>query len=619
VLVTQSQLESARSRAAGRGRIAAARSPAPRWLAPAVVAAVTLLAYHNSLLGPFIFDDFDAIAANPRIHRLWPLSGVLGGTARPFAALTFALNYAAGGLDVRGYHAVNLAIHALAALTLFAILRRTFAFTRGGGLDRGAAEGLALAAAALWAAHPLNTQAVTYVVQRAESLAALLYLLTLYAAIRGAASPARARGWYAAATLAAALGAATKPLLVSAPLLVLLYDRFFLAPSFRAALRSRGALYLGLAASWGVAIGLAIAAPDSAAGFELETVTPLAYAATQPGVVCHYLKLAFWPDPLVLDYGWPLASRASEIVGPALLLLGLGVVTIRAALKWEPAAYLGMWFLLVLAPSSSLFPIQDPAFEHRMYLPLVAPVVLLVVAGHALLARRPGLRPAVVGLAIVALAVACGLTIRRNHDYRSEVAIWSDTVAKRPHNPRANMSLGRALLRVHDAAGAMPHLAEAVRLAPRYPEAHNNMGAALAEQGRIEEATSEFRTALELKPGLTDARANLARALLRRSRFAEAEEEYRKLAGERPEDAEVHAGRGTALVGLGRYEPAVAEYEQALRIANGSAELHNNMGIALARLGRLDAAVEHFREALRLAPDFAPARENLDRALRQRG
>jgi Flp pilus assembly protein TadD len=387
----------------------------------------------------------------------------------------------------------------------------------------------------------------------------------------------------------------------------------------RAALRSRGALYAGLAASWAVAIGLALAAPDSAAGFGLETVTPLAYAATQPGVVCHYLKLAFWPDPLVLDYGWPLASRAAEIVAPALLLLGLGAVTVRAALKREPAGYLGLWFLLVLAPSSSLFPIQDPAFEHRMYLPLVAPIVGLVVAGRALIVRRPGLRPAVVALAVAAVAVACGLTIRRNHDYRSEVAIWSDTVAKRPLNPRANMSLGRALLRAHDATGAMPHLAEAVRLAPRYPEAHNNLGAALAEQDRIDESMVEFRTALALKPGLTDARSNLARALLRRSRFDEAAEQYRALVGERPEDADIHAGFGTALVGQGRYEPAVAEYEQALRLAPGSAQLHNNMGIALVRLGRRESAVEHFREALRLAPGFAPARENLERALRQGG
>jgi Flp pilus assembly protein TadD len=529
--------------------------------------------------------------------------------------MTLAANYAIGRLAVFGYHALNLAIHVMAALTLFAILRRTLASPRHGGAA-GAAQGLALAAAALWAAHPLNTGAVTYSIQRAESLAALFYLLTLYATIRGAGSPRHAAPWYALAGLACALGAATKPLVVSAPLVVLLYDRFFLSDSFAAALRARAGLYAALAASWAVTIGLSLAAPDTAAGFGLGTVTPIAYAATEPGVVCHYLKLAFWPEPLVLDYAWPLARSAADVVLPALGLAALAAVALHQALRLRPAGFLGLWFFLVLGPSSSFFPIQDPAFEHRMYLPLVAPVVLLAVAGHALLAGRLKRRGAAIGVALVAVAVACTLTIRRNRDYRSEIAIWSDVVAKRPQNPRGQMSLGRGLLRVHDLAAAMPHLESAVRLAPRYPEAHNNLGVGFAEQGRLDEATTEFRAALDLEPGLADARGNLARALLRQSKFEEAVVQYQELVRERPASQELYTDLGTALVGQGRPAEAVAAYEQALRLGPGSAQIHNNLGIALARLGRREEAVAHFREALRLQPDFAPAGQNLDRALR---
>ena len=594
-------------------------APASRWLAPAFVAAVAFIAYHNSLAGPFIFDDLDSIVGNVRIRHLWPLASVVAGTARPLVALSFAVNYALGGLDVHGYHALNLSIHALAALTLFAILRRTFAGPRLGARYAGAADGLALAAAMLWAAHPLNTQAVTYVVQRSESLASLLYLVTLYAVIRGAASARHARPWYAVAAAACAVGAAAKPLVVSAPLVVLLYDRLFLAESFGAALRRRGALYAALAASWLVAIGLAIAAPDTAAGFRLETATPLAYAATQPGVVCHYLKLAFWPDPLVLDYGWPLAKSAGEILAPGLVLATIAAVTLRESLRLRALGFLGLWFLLVLAPSSSLFPINDPAFEHRMYLPLVAPIVLVVVGGYEILVLRLGLRRAAAALAILAVIASCALTIRRNRDYRSEIAIWSDVVAKRPSSPRGNMNLGRALLRVHEAAGATPHLENAVRLAPRYPEARNNLGAALAEQGRLEDATAEFRAALALVPSMTDARANLERALLRQARYEEARAQCDVLVREQPGDQELHADLGTALVGLGRQAEAVAAYEQALRLGPGSAQIHNNLGIALVRLGRNEDAVAHFREALRLQPDFTPARQNLERAQRRGG
>ena len=584
-----------------------------RWLAPILIAATVAIAYHNSLTGPFVFDDRDSIVENPRIRSL---ATSLSGTSRPVVALTLAANYALGGIDVRGYHVVNVAIHLLAALTLFAILRRTFASPRLAARYANAADGLALAAAALWAAHPLATQAVTYVIQRAESLAALFYLLTLYAAFRGASSARRARPWYALAAVACALGAASKPLVASAPLVVLLYDRFFLADSLRVALRRRGALYAGLAASWLVAIALATSSPDTSAGFGLGSVSPLTFAAAQPGVVCHYLRLAFWPHPLVLDYGWPAVRSAADLVAPALVLATLAAFTLRESLRLSPAGFAGMWFFLVLAPSSSLFPIRDLAFEHRMYLPLVSPVVLAVVAGHELLARRMRRPKAAAALAALAIAAACGLTILRNHDYRSEIAIWSDVVVKRPLNARGHNNLGRALLRLRDPAGAMPHLVNAVRLAPDYPEARNNLGAALAEQGRLDDAMVQFRAALEIAPNMTDARMNLARALLRTSRFEEAVPQYEMLVRVRPANAEFHADLGTARAALGRLAEAVAAYQQALGLAPNAPEVHNNLGVALMRLGRRDEAVSHFREAVRLKPDFAPARQNLERALR---
>lgn len=566
----------------------AARAPtathprSPGWLAPAAIAAAAGIAYHNSFSGPFVFDDLDSIVENPSIRQLWPPFDVLAGTSRPVVAVTLAANYALGGLAVHGYHAVNLAIHLLAALTLLAILRRTFAGPRLGERYGSVSNGLALAAAALWVVHPLNTQAVAYVIQRAESLAGLLYLLTLYGTIRGASSVRHAGPWYALAATSCALGAATKPLVVSAPIVVLLYDRFFLADSFRAALRRRGALYGALAASWGLMMGLAVVAPDSAAGFHLERVSPLAYAATQPGVVWHYLRLALWPDPLVLDYGWPLAKDAAGIVLPALALMGIAGAALREALRLRPIGFVCLWFLLVLAPSSSVFPIHDPAFEHRMYLPLVAPVVLTVVAGHELLARRGRFRKATTALAILGVAAGCGLTIRRNRDYRSEIAIWSDVVAKRPGNARGHNNLGRALLRVHDTGGAMPHLRNAVRLAPDYPEAHNNLGAALAERNRLEEAIVEFRDALTLKPELVEARKNLARAFLRQSRFSESIGQYQALLRLQPSNAPAWEGLGDAFSGARNFEEAIRSYREAVRLDSGLAVAHNNLGLALA-------------------------------------
>ncbi|MES1167228.1 MAG: hypothetical protein ABUL68_04430, partial [Pseudomonadota bacterium] len=226
-------------------------------------------AYFNSFSVPFIFDDAASIAQNSTIRHLSQLGNVLSGppwgaltvNGRPLLNLTLALNYALGGLAVGGYHGVNLAIHILAGLTLFGIVRRTLQQARLAGRFGEAALPLALCVALIWTLHPLQTEAVTYVVQRAESQMGLLYLLTLYAFIRGAAS-ARPEKWYALSVLCCALGMMAKEVMVSAPLMVLLYDRTFVAGSFGRAWRERWRWYGGLAATW-LVLGWLMLGPGS--------------------------------------------------------------------------------------------------------------------------------------------------------------------------------------------------------------------------------------------------------------------------------------------------------------------------------------------------------------------
>ena len=240
----------------GPSQTNAARSGLPpcwaTFLAGGLIVLATVLAYRNSFSGPFIFDDL-AISQNPTIRELWPIWKPLCPpnhgepvTGRPLLNLSFAVNYAVSGLNVRGYHVANLAIHVLAALLLFGILRRTFLLRSLGNSQIPTPIYFALAIALLWAVHPLQTESVTYIVQRAESLVGLFYLLTLYCFIRGA-TWGRGRYWYAAAVLACLLGMASKEVMVSAPLIVLLYDRAFLAGSLREAWRRRYGFYLALA------------------------------------------------------------------------------------------------------------------------------------------------------------------------------------------------------------------------------------------------------------------------------------------------------------------------------------------------------------------------------------
>ena len=515
---------------------------APRWArgvaAPALLTALAAAAWANSLSAPFIFDDRPAILGNPHIRQLWPLSralsapprSILGG--RPVPGLTLAINYALGELDVRGYHAFNLALHVLSALILLGIVRRTLA--RSARLV-SAARPLALVTAAIWLVHPLQTDAVTYVTQRTELLMGLFYLLTLYAAIR-AAEGSRSWPWQTASVVSCALGMASKEVMITAPLMVMLYDRVFLYPSLAEARRRRWPLYAGLMTTWAVLATLLMLSPPhhllvlipgGHASVLERGMTPWECLRTQVGVIARYLGLALWPHPLCLDHGLWVARTAGEVLPGALVVAGLVGGTAWALRRHPGTGFLGAWFLVVLAPTSSVVPVVTEVMaERRMHLPLAAVAVAAVLGGYAAVgalvrsdSRRAALR---VSLALAVIATLTALTARRNVDYGSEVSIWSDAAEKRPWNPRAHNNLGNALLRAGELDGAFAQYAEAIRLEPDYAEAHYNLGNAFLRKGRPTDAAASYAAALRIDPELAPAHYNLGNVQLAEGRFEEA-------------------------------------------------------------------------------------------------
>ena len=532
-----------------------------RWL-PWLIVAAGCAVYLNSLSVPFLFDDFDSIVENAQIRRLWPpwdpalaLSDMTVA-GRPTVMLSLQLNYALGRLDVRGYHALNLMIHLLAALVLFGIVRRTLLSRRLRETYRSQAPWLALAVSLVWVAHPLLTGSVTYIVQRAESLMGLCFLLTLYALLRGDSSP-RPERWYAAAVASCGLGMGSKETMVSAPLLALLYDRAFLAASFRDVAHRRHGLYAGLAATW-LVLGLS-ASTGGRVGKVLswiKRIPPWDYANTQGGVIVHYLRLAVWPNPLVIDYGgWPTAKLADGITPAAIVIAALVVATLWAWRRRPEVGFLGAWFFLILAPTSSALPVPtEIAAEHRMYLPMAAVVALVVLGGWNLLRHtvpREGLRRCLaVGVTVIVVVGLGCLANLRNLDYRSELAMWRDATGKRPNNPRAHNNLGFALAALGQDREAMSHYTTAIQLQPDYDQAHNNLGVVLERLGQFEEAIAHFQEAVRLNPRYVKAHHNL----------------------------------GLALVNLGRLDEAIAQYREALRLhPNNDREVQHDLEAALDR------------------------------------
>jgi tetratricopeptide (TPR) repeat protein len=570
------------------------------FIQPLLLLIAGVAVYSNTLAVPFLFDDRPKIVTTRSIEELWPADTTRWMGLRPVVRFSLAVNYAFGGRQVTGYHVVNLTIHLLAALTLFGIVRRTL-------IPNRLAAWLAFAVALVWLVHPLQTQAVTYIIQRAEALMGLCYLLTLYCVIRSAQSR-YAMAWGVVAIVVCALGMGTKAVMVTAPLVILLYDRTLLTGSFAVAIRTRPWLYLGLALTWLILYaqfhGGSVTRPGATAGFGFATVTPIEYARTQPRIVLHYLRLVFWPDPLCFDYGWQPARTAAEFLPAVVVILGLLAAVVWALWRALPLGFLGASFFLVLAPTSTVMPIQDLAVEHRMYLPLAAVVALVVMVTYRWIAPRgyvatdgaelrEGPQPwnnvvpckppcqsaggdwyrwqhwLVIGaLAIVVVALGAR-TYLRNRDYRSPQALWQSVVEAAPENPRGHNNLGIALAAEGHGVAAIECFRRALALNPSFARGHFNLARVLQAQDDLVDAANEYRQALRIDPHYLAACYNLANLRLRQ----------------------------------GQLDAAIDHYRAALRIRPKSARTHHNLAVALLRTGQMDTALQHANEAHRLAPD----------------
>jgi protein O-mannosyl-transferase len=544
---------------------------------------------------------------------------------RPLINLSLAINYALGGYDVWGYHALNLTVHILAGLTLLGIERRTLlqpALRKHFGV---VASELALAVAVLWTVHPLQTESVTYIIQRAESIMGLFYLLTMYCFIRGTESK-RTGPWYSSCVAACAMGMASKEVMVSAPLMVLLYDRAFLSLSFRNAWRQRWPLYLGLASTWIVLGYLEISAGIFGyASITTKHVTRWQYLATEPGVILYYLRLSVWPSPLSLEHNWPIATTWVRILPPAVVVVSLLAASAWAWRRNAVWGFVGTWFFFILAPSSSFVPILDPLYEHRMYLSLAAVISLVVVGLYSLLGRQSR---TVFAVAAIGLGF---LTWQRNQDYcwnpeynlgvalgragRTQEAISHFEQALRitPNDAWTHYNLGLALHQVGRVPEAIAQYEQAVRLKPDLAEAHNNLGIALKSVDKVSEAIEHYREALRLKPDYAEAHNNLALALLRFDKVQEAIEHWEEAVRLRPDYAEAHNNFGSALLGVGKVPEAIEQFEQALRSKPNYAKAYYNLGTALEGAGRVPEAIGQYEQALRINPDFAEAEARLQR------
>lgn len=617
--------------------------PVSSVVAALLTVGMVLAAWSNSFTSPFHFDDHASILDNATIRSFWPATWLrppatagetVGG--RPVLNFTFAINYVFGRLDVRGFHAVNVVIHALAALALFGLTRRTLSL-RTDLIPLHHGTGFALAVALLWALHPLQVESVTYLVQRAESLAGLFSLLTLYGFVRGVQASSRA--WFGFSFVACLLGIGTKETVAVMPVIVVLYDWTFAAGSLRGVWKTRRGVHLALFATWLPLAVLVFGMGGSRGGtFSFTAEGFVGYWVAQLKAITWYLRLTFWPSPLVFDRAFFRIERLAEAMPYALVILSLLGATVWSLRRHRAVGFLGGCFFILLAPTSLMPGTLQVIVEHRMYLALIAPVTLFVA-----LVWKFDTRVAL-GIAAGAVLALGAVTFSRNQVYRTELSLWQDTAAKSPDNPRAHYNLGVALARAQRSTEAADSFRRALALQPnhafalfqlgkaallerrwieaaeyfetavaadsRYVDARINLGQALGELGRIDEAIIQYEAALAIEPSATDVQTNLGAALVTRGRLGEAEQLLRAALAAKPNQAEAHYHLGMALA---KKDTAAAEQEftEAIQLKPGLVAAHFALGNLRARLQRLAEAMDSYHEVLRLEPAHVPARNNL--------
>ena len=661
----------------------------------ALLVLAGIFSYANSFKGVFVYDDAKWVVANAPERAEDPIRYSFRAR-RPLVDLSLAWNYHLGELKPWGYHLFNLTVHLMAGLTLFGVIRRSLLLTanRTGPAERSAAgrvpgarpprarvptarpvgatqagelsplqtlvspqsaHWFAFAVTLLWIVHPLQTQSVTYIIQRGESMMGLFYLLTLYCVIRTSTTDRQPHStlWAVAAIFACTSGMASKGVMVTAPVVILLYDRIFLAGSFAALLRRRWWLYLGLAATWvvlilvGVAPGVLNPNPTGPAtvGFGYSAISPWQYALTEPGVIFRYLQLTFWPVGQTLDYGdggngWRVVTSVGAAAWPIaglILLLGLTVV---ALITRPRLGFVSLAFFAILAPTSSVIPIKDPIYEHRMYLSLAAVVILVMAAIWWVAARlverrndikqsarsaRPFIQRSALACALFSMCLATVLgvlTHRRNKVYASKLSMWYNVIESCPNNPRGHNNLGKYLL---DEAKidpsrlpeAIERLRAAISLNEDFLSALYNLGNGLSQAKQYEEAIQSYRKALIINPKFVDAHIMLGNAYTDSNQLPKAETSFRNALDKAPPTTSpvligrAHFNLGNTLFRLQRLDEARAEYRQTIKRDANHFKAWYGVGLTLFRSGKIPEAISAYETALKINPGHAESRAAL--------
>jgi Tfp pilus assembly protein PilF len=575
------------------------------------IAILIFVAYSNTFSVPFQFDDKYVIVNNPLVKNLHnftksiktegPLKDFINNS-RYIGFLTFAVNYKLHDTSVIGYHIFNLSIHIINSLLLYFFVKLSF---KTPVLHKSTfviySEYVAFFSALIFACHPIQTQAVTYIWQRVTSLATLFYLLSFVMYIKtrlsynktlenGSAIKHRTKPvlYYLISLISAVLAMITKEIAFTLPVLIFVYEFMF----FKGRVKKRVICLIPLFITL-IIIPLSFTGLDKPFGELLGNVDEIMkwkkdipqkdYFFTQFRVIMTYLRLLFFPINQNIDYDYTLYH---SIFDPGVFLSFLFILTIfgsgiylfyrfrYSAVQIRLISFGIFWFFITLSVESSIIPLRNVIFEHRLYLPLsgmsVAFVTGLFIFTDSLGEKWKNTKLIMAVTLIMIVMTLTSATYLRNNVWKSEISLWEDVVKKSPKKSRGHDNLGVAYQSEGLIDKAIEQYKIALSLEWNYLDTHYNLGTAYRSKGMIDKAIEQFRTALTLQP-------------------------Y---------DWKIYNALGSVYGIKGLTDKAIENFRIAIKLKPDFASAHYNLGVAYRAKGLIEKANEHFRIAQRVNPSL---------------
>ncbi len=577
--------------------------------------------YSNTFRNSFHWDDIAFILNNPaitvlekpaEIFRYWP--------SRFVGFFTFAVNYRVHQFNVFGYHLVNIVAHILTAFLAYWFVCLTFstAIIKKDAIYRYK-EFVSFFAAAVFLAHPVQTEAVNYIFQRVTILAALFYLASLCLYIK-ALLPLEESGrinkpYFFFSFLAAVTGMLAKENAVTLPLMILIYDFYFLR--FKRSINWKYVLPFFILLPI-IPLTVCIAKPIVFTDVNRLLADPIAssisYFCTQFRVLITYLRLFLFPIGQNLDYDYSIARGFWEIpvMVSFLILVSIFSFGIRMFSRYRLVSFGVIWFFITLLPESSVIPLLDPIFEHRLYLPLVGCSIIAVSAISYLLNGKKNNIVLVILLLII--AVCSGLTYKRNRVWENEISLWSDVISKSPGKIRPYNERGIAYSANGDYDAAIIDFSRAVEINRNYADGFFNRGVAFQTKKELTKAILDYSEAIRIAPNSLKAHINRGVAYYSNKEYEKAVSDFKRAIEVSPSDTMAYFHLANLYGNLGKNEQAIELYMEILKINSKNAAAYYKLGSLYNSIGKKRKAIDFLKKTIDLAPTLAAAYNDLAEA-----